>query len=397
MIALTDTLTQLERLFPTLGSQLLWTVVVFAVMATLIEGIRRVTPFFLERFNDISVETVRAAAITAIATATGLLLIAIWGATEQLLVVLGVLDFNREDVIRLVFSIVLLGTAYTLTRASKRTIRRLAIERGAISRHQQEIGHHVVQLSIYLVAIVTVLALWRIDVTNLLLGAGFLGLVLGLAARQTLGAVLAGFVVLFSRPFKLGDWVEIGDHEGIVQDISIVNTQLKTPDGEVVMVPNDIVTSTEVINRSRMGRYRVHVDVGVDYDTDVERAATIAEDVLADTETVLDKPTPHVVLTEFDSSSVVLRLRFWIDNPSAGRMWRAKTTVIENVKAAFEREGIEIPFPQRVLTARDEEGIRLAGGTPDFGSADSSGSDADETDGGSNDSDSTAEESNDSD
>ncbi len=369
---------QIQELFPTLGSQLLGTVLVLAVAGLLVVGIRLVTPVFMRRFNDLSVETARAAAITLVATAAGLALVAVWQATDQLLVVLGVLDFSREDVIRVVFSGVLFGTAYTLTRASKRTIRRLAVERGAISRHQQEIGHHVIQLSIYLVAIVTVLALWRIDVTNLLLGAGFLGLVLGLAARQTLGAVLAGFVVLFSRPFKLGDWVEIGDHEGIVQDISIVNTRLKTPDDEVVMVPNDIVTSTEVVNRSRMGRYRVHVDVGVDYDTDVERAATIAEDVLADTENVLDKPTPHVVLTEFDSSSVVLRLRFWIDNPSAGRMWRAKTTVIENVKAAFEREDIEIPFPQRVLTARDEEGIRLAGGTSDFGSSD--GHDTDSAD-----------------
>lgn len=378
MIALAETLMQIQELFPTLGSQLLGTVLVLAVAGLLVVGIRLVTPVFMRRFNDLSVETARAAAITLVATAAGLALVAVWQATDQLLVVLGVLDFSREDVIRVVFSGVLFGTAYTLTRASKRTIRRLAVERGAISRHQQEIGHHVIQLSIYLVAIVTVLALWRIDVTNLLLGAGFLGLVLGLAARQTLGAVLAGFVVLFSRPFKLGDWVEIGDHEGIVQDISIVNTRLKTPDDEVVMVPNDIVTSTEVVNRSRMGRYRVHVDVGVDYDTDVERAATIAEDVLADTENVLDKPTPHVVLTEFDSSSVVLRLRFWIDNPSAGRMWRAKTTVIENVKAAFEREDIEIPFPQRVLTARDEEGIRLAGGTSDFGSSD--GHDTDSAD-----------------
>jgi small-conductance mechanosensitive channel len=371
VIALAETLMQIQELFPTLGSQLLGTVLVLAVAGLLVVGIRLITPVFMRRFNDISVETARAAAITLVATAAGLALVAVWQATDQLLVVLGVLDFSREDVIRVVFSGVLFGTAYTLTRASKRTIRRLAVERGAISRHQQEIGHHVIQMSIYLVAIVTVLALWRIDVTNLLLGAGFLGLVIGLAARQTLGAVLAGFVVLFSRPFKLGDWVEIGDHEGIVQDISIVNTQLKTPDGEVVMVPNDIVTSTEVINRSRMGRYRVHVDVGVDYDTDIDRAATIAEDVLADTENVLDKPTPHVVLTEFDSSSVVLRLRFWIDNPSASRMWQAKTTVIENVKAAFEREGIEIPFPQRVLTARDEEGIRLAGGPPDVGARDS--------------------------
>lgn len=381
----------MQESFPTLRSQLLGTAVVLGIVAVLVATIRWVTPLFMRRFDDISVETARAATITLLATAAGLALIVIWQATDQLLLVLGILELGREDIIRVVFTAVLVGTAYTLTRASKRTIRRLAVDRGALSRHQQEVGHHVVQLSIYLVAFAAVLALWRIDVTNLLLGAGFLGLVLGLAARQTLGAVLAGFVVLFSRPFKLGDWVEIGDYEGIVQDISIVNTHLKTPDDEVVMVPNDVVTSTEVVNRSRMGRYRVHVDVGVDYDANVERAAAIAEDALGDAERVLDKPTPHVVLSEFDSSSVVLRLRFWIDNPSAGRMWRAKTSVIENVKAAFEREDVDIPFPQRVLTARDEDGFRLTGVSDGGARTPRSGEQADGTGDGEASADTTAD------
>lgn len=364
------TLTTIQELVPTLGSQLLATALVLAVLALLLFLVRTVTPAFRERFNDISVETVRAATITTLTTAAALVLVVIWRATEQLLLVLGLLEFTREDVIRVVFTVVLFGTAYTLTRASKRTIQTLAAERGAISRHQQEVGHHVVQLGIYLVAVFAVFALWRINITNLLLGAGFLGLVLGLAARQTLGSVLAGFVVLFARPFELGDWVEIGDYEGVVTDISIFNTRLRTYSDEVVMVPNDTVISTEIINRSRLGRYRVEVDVGIDYDADVETAADLAEQVLEDTERVLEKPTPHVVLTEFGESSVELRLRFWIDDPTAGRMWRAKTDVIENLKLVFEREGIEIPFPQRVLAARDEDGIRLRGGSAvDAGSA----------------------------
>jgi small-conductance mechanosensitive channel len=372
VLALAETLIQLQETFSTLGSQLLGTAAVLTTLAVLVLVIREMTPFLLEQFDDITVETARAATITTLATVAGLLLVVIWQATDQLLIVLGVLEFSREDIIRAVFSVVLLGTAYTVTRATKRTVRRLAVERGAISRHQQEVGHHVVQLGVYLIAVTAVLALWRIDISNLLLGAGFLGLVLGLAARQTLGAVLAGFVVLFSRPFKLGDWVEIADYEGIVQDISIVNTQLKTPADEVVMIPNDRVTSTEVINRSRMGRYRVEVDVGVDYGTDIDRAAEIAENVLAEAEHVLDRPTPQVVIPELGDSSVVLRLRFWIDNPSAARMWRAKSEVTEGVKAAFEREGIEIPFPQRVLTPREEDGFRLTD-TPD---ADAPGGDS---------------------
>lgn len=352
----------LDTVFPSLGSQLLGTLLALGVILLLGELVRRMGPSLKTRFGDIAVESAQTTVITLLFTLLAAFLVLLWNATTQVMLVLEVLQFGQREVIKAVITVALLVGAYTLTRASKRAIERLGEERSAISQHQQEVGHHLVQISVLVIAGFAVLSLWRVPVENLLLGAGFLGLVLGLAARQTLGAVLAGFVVLFSRPFELGDWVEIGDHEGVVQDITIVNTRLKTYDDEVVMVPNDIVTSTEVVNRSRLGRYRVEADVGVDYDTDLDHAAEVAEEALQSTDLPLDQPTPHVVLTEFGDSALGLRLRFWIDNPSATRMWQAKTEVIEAVKDAFDAEGITVPFPQRTLMARNEAGgFRLAG------------------------------------
>ncbi len=87
-----------------------------------------------------------------------------------------------------------------------------------------------------------------------------------MAARQTLGSLLAGFMLMFARPFEIGDWVEIEEKEGIVTDISIVNTRIQTFDGEYVMIPNDTVGGSTIVNRSRKGRLRLEVDVGIDYD-----------------------------------------------------------------------------------------------------------------------------------
>ena len=234
-----------------------------------------------------------------------------------------------------------------------------------ISEHQREIIYRLTQVTLYAVVGLVVLSIFLEDLGSLLVGAGFLGIVIGMAARQTLGAVLAGFVLMFSRPFEIGDWVQVGEQEGIVTEITIVNTRLQTFDGEMVVLPNDEVSSQAITNRTHKGRLRLEVEIGVDYDADPQEAADIARDSLDEVDEILDVPTPQVVLKRFADSSVVLGVRAWIGEPSARRKWRARTAMISAVKTAFERESIKIPFPQRELTGREESGgFRLTGERP---------------------------------
>lgn len=160
--------------------------------------------------------------------------------------------------------------------------------------------------------------------------------------------------MLFARPFAIGDWVVIDENEGTVTDVSIFNTEIRTFDNEHVLVPNDKVTDDEIINRSRTDQLRVRVDVGVDYDADVREASAVAERAMRDCEAVLDTPTPSVVLDEFGTNGVILTCRFWIEKPTIQRKWAAQNAVIDAVKVAFEREGIDIPFPQRTVSSRKE-------------------------------------------
>ncbi|WP_321113045.1 mechanosensitive ion channel family protein [Halorussus salinisoli] len=258
--------------------------------------------------------------------------------------------------VKILVALAVLASAYIVTGFVKKAIDRFVEGHETISQHQSEIVYRVSQLTVYVSAVAIILGLWNVDLSGLLVGAGFLGIVVGMAARQTLGALLAGFVLMFSRPFEIGDWVEIDDEEGIVTDISIVNTRIQTFAGEYVMIPNDIVSGTKIVNKSRKGRLRIEVEVGVDYEADVERAADLAQETIKDLDEVLTVPTPKVVLKEFGDSAVTLVLRFWIDKPSARRQWRARTAVIESVKSAFDDEDVKIPFPQRELTGREESG-----------------------------------------
>ena len=302
-------------------------------------------------------------AVLALLIAGGLSsLVAVWGLTGALYSAYEGVDLGRQ-IANVVLSVVILGGTYALSDFLGHLIKDLASDQQAISEHEREILHRTIQITVYAFALLVVIGLFTDNIGSLLVGAGFLGVVVGMAARQTLGAVLAGFVIMFSKPFEIGDWIVIGDDEGTVTEITIANTRIQSFDGEVVIVPNDVVTSNPLVNRTRRGRLRIEVDVGIDYEADPDRAGEVAAEAVAGVDRILNVPAPQIVGKEFGESGVVLGVRGWIDNPSARRRWQARTAMISAIKRAFADNDIKIPFPQRELSGRAETGgFRLADG-----------------------------------
>jgi len=278
----------------------------------------------------------------------------VWGVADvaaALRPFLGDRDAALVPAIQTLFLIVL---AFVASDQLQQWIDRFSTALSDFTEHQEEILLRVGQVAIFVTIGATIFAVWSINVGGLLVGAGFLGIVVGFAARQTLGSLIAGFVLMFSRPFTIGDWVVIDDQEGIVTDITIFNTRLENFDGEFVVIPNDKVSDSAVTNRSRKGLLRLTLDVGVDYDTDVDAAKDLAHEAMQNVADVVDAPPPQVIPRAFGDSAVVLELRFWIDHPTPPRKWRAVSAVVRAVKTAFDEAGIDIPFPQRTLTMREE-------------------------------------------
>lgn len=310
----------------------------------------------LKRRADADVaEVVQSLLVTGGGVVAAGVLVVVWNLEQDLRFALGTVAVDGRSAALVLVSLVVFGVGYTVTRLTKRLVIHRA-RHDAISAHQREVAHHVVQVLVLVPALLFVMALWGVEPGNILIGAGAITVIVGLAARQTLGAILAGFVLLFARPFEIGDWVVVGEEEGTVTDVSVFNTEIRTFDNEHVLVPNDQVTSTEIVNRSRNPLLRVQVDVGVDYEADPGEAAAVAEAAMAESDAILDEPSPDVVLSEFADSSIVLTCRFWIREPTVARKWEAQNAVVEAVKAAFEREGIGIPFPQRTVSARSDTG-----------------------------------------
>lgn len=323
-------------------------------------------PPLKRRFGDEAVDVARTLTIMVAALASAAVFVVIWGAEDP--VWNAVVEFSEtfiidaETAVKLfVAFLALLGT-YTMTRLTKGLVRRWS-EDGRITPHQRELAHHAIQLGLFFVTIVFLFILFDQDPRDLFLGAGVLGVVLGFAARKTLSDVLSGFVILFGRPFEAGDWIAIGDREGIVTEITIFNTQVRTFNEEHVLVPNDRVTEDELINYSKTERLRIVTEVGVDYDADIDEAATVALETIEGCDAVADSPGPDVILDSFADSAVVLQLRYWIDKPTIQRKLSAQNEVIDSVKKAFEDEDIKIPYPQRELLGREEaDGLRVNSG-----------------------------------
>jgi small-conductance mechanosensitive channel len=271
---------------------------------------------------------------------------------------------TQQVALEVVLAVVLLGGAYALTSFLGRVMQVLSTRAGVVTRHQREVIYRTTQVLTYSVVGLAILNLVTGgDIGSLLVGAGFLGIVVGMAARKTLGSVLAGFVLMVSRPFEIGDWIEVDTYEGIVTDITVVNTRIRTAEGEYVVVPNDVIENETLVNRSREGNLRIEVEVGVDYDTDVQQAAEIAREELASLDDVANAPEPQVVLKEFGGSSVLLGARAWIADPSARRRWEARSAMVGAIKRRFDAAGITIPFPQRTLESRGDGPAVVAGGT----------------------------------
>ena len=296
----------------------------------------------------------------AIFLGIGLAVMVIWGFVDLAVSTVATLATLVPTLMRGLLTVGLVGATLVGIDMLESTVEEYAEESDSINQHQQGIVFRVLQVVVLVAAAIATLSVWGVNLGGLLVGAGFLGIVIGTAARTTIGSFIAGFVLMFSRPFEIGDWVEINDDEGIVTDITIINTRIRNAAGEEIVIPNESVANATVTNLTSFERLRLSVDVGVDYDADIETTEQVITRALPEATHVLANPTPQVIPKSFGDSAVVLECRFWIEHPSAAKRAMATAAVVREVKAALDEAGIKIPFPQRELLGREEaDGLRV--------------------------------------
>lgn len=199
---------------------------------------------------------------------------------------------------------------------------------------------------IALIVLVIVAALEKLGVptTNFAVVVGAAGLAIGFALQGSLANFAAGVMLVIFKPFKVGDFVELGGKMGTVKEIQIFNTILNSPDNVRLIVPNGQVTGTNILNYTANGTRRVDMVVGVSYEDDLKKAQQVIEDVLAEDDRILKDPPATVAVSELGDSSVNFVVRPWVN---AVDYWAVRFDTIRKMKLALDKNGITIPFPQR--------------------------------------------------
>lgn len=172
------------------------------------------------------------------------------------------------------------------------------------------------------------------------------GVAIGLALSGTLQNFAGGLVVLILKPFRVGDVIETSDATGTVTEIQIFHTYLKTFDNKVVVLPNGRISSDRVTNYNVLPQRRVDFVFGIGYNDDLKQAKALLMEVIEKNEKILKDPAPFIGLNELGESSVNLVVRVWANTPD---YWEVYFYMMEEVKTAFDTNGISIPFPQREL------------------------------------------------
>ena len=186
--------------------------------------------------------------------------------------------------------------------------------------------------------------------TSLLAGAGVVGLAIGLALQGTLANTFAGLILSFRKKIQIGNWVETTGYSGEVIDINLKDFTLKEADNNIVVIPNKTILENPLKNYSLTTRMRVFLECGVGYESDLEKVEQLTKEVIAKTFDQVQKPVDvEFYYTEFGDSSINYLCRFWIDAESMLEKLRAKTKAIIEIKKAYDKEGINIPFPIRTL------------------------------------------------
>ena len=200
----------------------------------------------------------------------------------------------------------------------------------------------IIKWVILLIVFVAVLNLFGIEATSLVAILGAATLAIGMALQGTLSDLAAGFMLILFRPYHLGQYVEINGESGTVKDITLFFTELATPDNVQVIVPNGQAWGSVITNYSHHDTRRIAMTIGIGYDSDADKAMEILENLAKTDPRSLDDPAPWVRVTNLGDSSVDLTLRVWC---KASDFWEMKFDLTKKIKDAFDRNGIDIPYP----------------------------------------------------
>ena len=210
---------------------------------------------------------------------------------------------------------------------------------------------YVVKVGLKVIVVVCLVGYMGIDTSGITALLASLGVGVGLAVNGTLSNFAGGVLLLFTRPFKDGDYISANGFEGTVEDIFICNTKVRTNDNKVIYLPNGKLSTSEIVNYTENNTRRVDLTYSISYSDDFDKAAGIVKKVAAENPKVLSDPAPMARVTKHSASSIDLFCPVWCKTED---YWTVLFDMNEQIKKAFDENGITIPFDQMDIHVKND-------------------------------------------
>jgi small conductance mechanosensitive channel len=243
---------------------------------------------------------------------------------------------------KLIGAIITLIIGWWIIKVIQKTLRK-TFEKREMEPSLRGFLNSMIGILLKVMLLVSVAGMMGVEMTSFIAILGAAGLAVGLALSGTLQNFAGGVMILLFKPFKVGDFIQAQGHMGSVNEIQIFNTILKTPDNKTIIIPNGGLSTSSMVNFSTEPRRRVDFTFGIAYGDDVDKAKEVLAKLINEDSRILQDPAPFIAVSELADSSVNLVVRVWAE---AANYWGIFFELTEKVYKTFDKEGLNIPFPQ---------------------------------------------------
>jgi len=257
--------------------------------------------------------------------------------------------YGNVTVFDLMIGLAILIIGFSVAKAISLYLKRFLKEK--VDKEHLEIIAKLSYYTVVIIAVIVVLPIFGVKLSGLMVAGGVVGLAIGFASQSIIGNLISGIFLIIERPIKIGNSVNIDGTSGFVEDIRIMSTTLRTFDGLYVRLPNQKVFTAKITNFVSHVARRFEYVVGIRYSDDAAQAIKIIKDLIEAQPMALKNPEPQVFVDTLGDNSVNIIVRIW--GPVTD-WFGLKTQLLWKIKKALEKEGIEIPFPQRVVWFANE-------------------------------------------
>ncbi|OED75295.1 small-conductance mechanosensitive channel MscS [Vibrio splendidus] len=244
--------------------------------------------------------------------------------------------------VNIISALIILFIGNLIVKAVANSVSKV-LQKKKMDRAVVEFVHGLVRYLLFVIVLIAALGRLGVQTASVVAVIGAAGLAVGLALQGSLSNFAAGVLIVAFRPFKSGDYVEIGGVAGSVDSIQIFQTVLTTPDNKMVVVPNGSVIGSPITNYSRHDTRRIDLMIGVSYNADLQKTKALLTKICESDERVLKEPGVQVGVHTLADSSVNFVVRPWV---STAEYWNVYFDLMQAIKEGLDNEGIEIPFPQ---------------------------------------------------